>query len=267
VGAFIDVLVWQIYPFTTVDVLYLIGVALPLVALAHFRSRVLPWALTGLIFAGTPVLQSVRGYTPYPTEKYLWGTLTVTVDGQTTIANHWLVDGFFPLFPWLGFAMLGGGLGALRWRARAIVSFARGPLLALSLALFVSGCGIWYQWPGPLLARWGYSEMFYPPTLGFVTTAAGLIGILFWIVDRQPALPGYDALRALGESSLAMYITHLIFIRYVIKPISPRRVELGCFTAIYVALVIALIAIAYGLRVLKKRWRHRPLVLAIVLGG
>jgi len=252
VGALVDVLIWQIYPFTTVDVLYLIGISLPLVSLACLRSPLLAWALAGLIFAGTPVLQRVLGYSAYPTEAYLWGTLTVMVVGQTSIANHWLVDGFFPLFPWLGFAFLGEGLGAWRWPEGASPSIARGPLLAWTLALLGLGCGIWYTWPGPLLTREGYSEMFYPPTLGFITTAVGVFGVLFWIVDCRPTLPGHDVLRALGESSLAMYIAHLVLIRYVITLIWPDGVGLVPFAAIYIALLVALIAVAYGLRVLKR---------------
>jgi fucose 4-O-acetylase-like acetyltransferase len=78
--------------------------------------------------------------------------------------------------------------------------------------------------------------------------------------------PAYDALPALGESSLAIYILHLIAIRCVLKPLWPR-VEVPTFGALYVALAGSMVVIAYGLRMLKRHWRPRVLPLDVVLGG
>src|SRR5262249_54929390 len=113
----------------------------------------------------------------------------------------------------------------------------------------------------------GYSELFYPPTVGYVTTAVGVIGVLFWLVDRSPSWPGADPIRALGESSVAMYLLHLLVIRYVIQPLWPPRGELPAFLVLYAGLVGTLIAAAYGLRALKQRRHPRPLIARVILGS
>ena len=55
----------------------------------------------------------------------------------------------------------------------------------------------------------GYSDLFYPPTLGYILTACGLIVIVFAGVDWRPSLVVYRPLRVLGEAPLLMYVLHL----------------------------------------------------------
>ena len=259
VAAVVDAAIWQIVPFTSMDVLYVIALCIPLCALVLRLPAAARWAVAVLIFAATPALQSALGYTAYPTEMFLDGTPTVVVDEQTPIVNHWLVDGFFPIFPWAGFAVLGVALAVGPWRREGL------PLG--SLGVLVVSCAVWWRWPGPLLVRGGYSELFYPATVGYVATAVGVIGVLFWAVDRRRSLYGADPLRALGESSLAMYLLHLLVIRYAIKPLWPPRVELPAFLVLYAGLVGALIAAAYGFRALKRRLHPRALMARVILGS
>src|SRR5262245_37310391 len=82
-GAFVDVAIWQIYPFTSVYVLYLIGLALPLSALLLSIPQATGVALGLLVFLIAPILQSALGYTPYPTELYRNGRTNVVVPWQT----------------------------------------------------------------------------------------------------------------------------------------------------------------------------------------
>ena len=266
VAALVDIGVWQIFPFTTVDVLYLIGVCVPMCALLLRLSEAVRWTIVALVFVATPLLQSSLGYTPYPTEIFLTGAPTIVVSGQTTILNHWLVDGFFPLFPWAGFALLGACLASRRWREGVTVRIGRGWVVALSVALFVAGALIWSSRPGVTLTRAGYSELFYPPTVGYVITALGVIGVLFRLVDRRASARGFDVVCALGESALAMYVLHLLVIRYAIKTLWPARIELPGFVVLYVGLSALLVVTAFGLRALKRHWRPRVLLLNVVLG-
>ena len=115
VGALIDVLIWKIYPFTTVDVLYLIGISLPLAYLFMRLNTPSQWLIVISIFFFTPFLQNIFGYADYPTEFFFpWGAPTIIIENQTNILTHWLVDGWFPIFPWLGFSLLGVILANLR---------------------------------------------------------------------------------------------------------------------------------------------------------
>jgi peptidoglycan/LPS O-acetylase OafA/YrhL len=98
-----------------------------------------------------------------------------------------------------------------------------------------------------------------------VITAVGLVLSLF-VADCWSGARALDPLRALGESSLAMYLLHLILIRYAVSPIWPRLTFPG-FGVAYVATVIALISAAYGLRRLKQRYRPRAFLMTLLLGG
>ena len=62
VGALIDVAIWQIAPFTSVDVLYLIGVSLPLCALVLSTPPAARWPMVALVFLATQAVQSILGY-------------------------------------------------------------------------------------------------------------------------------------------------------------------------------------------------------------
>ena len=110
------VLIWKFYPFMSVDVLYLIGVSIPLSHLALRLSTAARWVIIAGIFLGTPVLQYMLGYADYPTEVSLSRDPSVVIADPTNVVSHWLMDGWFPLFPWLGFALLGVQLAGLRVR-------------------------------------------------------------------------------------------------------------------------------------------------------
>ncbi len=58
VGALIDVLVWRNLPFTTVDVLYLIGLSLPLAYIFSRLSSPFRWIAILVVFGLTPILQA-----------------------------------------------------------------------------------------------------------------------------------------------------------------------------------------------------------------
>ena len=265
VGALIDVLIWKIYPFTTVDVLYLIGISLPLAFLFRRLDTLPRWIIVISIFLITPLLQIILGYTYYPTEFNLSGEQTIVIENQTSILNHWVVDGWFPIFPWLGFSLLGVNLAVLRWN-RAHTTFGKNTIFLIGICIMAFGGIIWRFYPGSLLTRAGYSELFYSPTIGYTMTAIGLIVILFSIVDRKPLINAYKPLQALGESALLMYILHLALIEYIIAPIKPEQ-NFQTFLLIYIVLSFLLISIAYGLRALKTFWKNRPFIIRFLLGS
>lgn len=259
VGVLIDVLIWKIYPFTTVDVLYLIGVSLPISHLFSRMNRRARWITIGLIFAATPVLQTLLGYTSYPTELTLLGQPTVIVPNQTSIFNHWIVDGWFPLFPWLGFSLLGVNLAELRWeRRKSGENRADTNIFVLGALLLCLGSMGWLIYPGSLLVRAGYSELFYPPTLGYVVTACGAAMMLLDLVDRSRSAIVYRPLSAYGESSLFMYVLHLALIEYVFAPLLPGE-DLQTFFLIYAVLAFLMAMIGFGLRLFTLRLRSQRL--------
>ncbi len=259
VGVLIDVLIWKIIPFMTVDVLYLIGVSLPIAFLFCRMNRWARWIVVVLIFGATPVLQSILGYTSYPTELTLLGQPTIVVLDQTGILNHWIVDGWFPLFPWLGFSLLGVNLAELRWaQTTSNENKADNNTLVLGALLLALGSAAWLIYPGSLLVRAGYSELFYPPTPGYIITACGVAMILLNLVDRSQSAVVYRPLSVYGKSSLFMYTIHLALIEYVFAPLLPGE-ELQTFILVYTGLALLMAMIGFGLRAFTPRFRPRRL--------
>jgi len=267
VGVLIDVFIWRIVPFMTVDVLYLIGVSLPIAYLFTRTNKTVRWLAIALIFLATPILQNVLGYTSYPTELTLTGQLTVIVPNQTSIINHWIVDGWFPIFPWLGFSLL--GINIAEWRLdhgnpaggeeKTII-----PLLS-ALSLF-SGIAIWILYPGPLLVRAGYGELFYPPTIGYILTASGLFVLLLLAIDKSRSASVYNPFEALGESPLFIYIIHLALIEYVFAAFVPNE-TLQAFLLSYAILTLIMGFVAYCLRAIKTKQLNLPRIIRFLIGS
>jgi uncharacterized membrane protein len=208
VAALIDVLVWHVIPFMTWDVLYVISFAMPIGYLFFKIEKAwLRWLIILAIFAAAPLLQSVLGYADYPTEISLWGEQLELPENETNVLNHLLVDGWFPLFPWLAFGLLGGELARLRKVVDGCRTLGKWAL-PLGLGLLAVGIAIWWTWPGPMLTREGYSELFYPPTYGFMVTTVGVIVTAFSLIDLCADWAGFQPLRVLGEAALFMYIVH-----------------------------------------------------------
>jgi uncharacterized membrane protein len=265
-GAFLELAVWRFYPFVSADVLYLIGVSLPLAHLSLRWSARGRWAVMAAIFLATPILQQAVGYSEYPTELALATKADADDVDLGVIVNHWLLDGWFPLFPWLGLALAGVNLAEIRAPKTARApAWARQTLL-IGLGLVACGGVVWWLHPGDQLTRGGYSELFYPPTPGFIITAIGAALLLLATVDFNPALSLYRPLRLLGESALSMYLLHIVIIKYLVGP-DWQEEPLEMFAALYASLLIALVLIAYAERRFKALWKHPPFAVRILLGG
>jgi peptidoglycan/LPS O-acetylase OafA/YrhL len=177
------------------------------------------------------------------------------------------VDGWFPLFPWLGFALFGVLLE--RWRRQPDVALR--PDARLALLLMAVGGLLWWLAPGPLETRKGYSELFYPPTMGYIVTAAGLVLGLVATSARWGTSPAGMLLQPLGRCSLFLYLAHLMLLELVWHPLFGRELELGEYLSATCALAMLVWVLAAWLAALKTTLRDRgvrlPGVLAFLLGG
>jgi uncharacterized membrane protein len=265
VGALID-LADDAFPLTTFDVLYLIGVATPLAFLLRLHRPAVRWATVALLFGLAPALQHFVGYAIRPWEVPLERGLRAWAWQTPTNLRHFLVDGWFPVFPWLGFAFLGVCLGDLRWRPDGRRTFASRRFVIAGLAALAVGAALFWRFPGELYVRRGYSELFYPPTIGYLLVAVGVIVLAFAVADRRPDFAVYAPLRALGQCALFMYVVHLAVIDFILSPLFPES-PLPRFLVVYLVTAAALIGVAYGVRWLKKRWPNRPYLVRFLLGG
>lgn len=265
IGALLDAGLGGIWPFQTCDVLYLIGLALPIGCLVAALPAWGRWATPLAILAATPLLQASLGYRV--------GLNTPSLDvldpsGPAPlgdVALRFLIDGWFPAFPWLGLALLGTAVGQLRGEGRSLRR-ARGA----GWALLVTGAVAWWASPGEMAARCGYSELFYRPTPGFLATALGAVLLALDAFERPiPARLG-RWLEPLGRCSLLLYIAHLVAIHAIAArlddDLAPRP-----FLALSTALLAGLLLLALAVDALKALLREQgvrlPGVAALVLGS
>jgi len=267
IAAGLEAVVWRLFPFLDMDVLFLIGLSLPLAYLFLGLDRKIRWGILGAIFCATPIFQFAFGYPEIPVQIPLAaGAMGMAGFTLPALAGHWLIDGWFPVFPWLGFALLGAELGTIRWTGTGITSFATARFTAVALGLLGTGLALWELFPGPLLVRYGYVELFYPPVPGFCLAVAGAILCLFVIADMLPPAGIPDPLRAMGECSLAIYILHTIIIAWFIRPAN-LQISLPQFLLCTLVFIGAMCVFAYLLRRFRPVVAGRFVVVRLLTGG
>ncbi|HEY6077602.1 MAG TPA: heparan-alpha-glucosaminide N-acetyltransferase domain-containing protein [Polyangiaceae bacterium] len=238
-AAAIDLLCWGIAPFETFDVLYLLGFALPLAGLCTRLGPPLHLLLALSILVATPWLRRALGYGPLLPDQlaYPW-----------PVWRRLLVDGWFPLFPWLGVALLGAAIG----RLNPLAEPRRRWLAPLGGSLVLAGGVAWWLAPPTLVTRSGYSELFYPPSPQYLALALGAVllglSLLDWLVRRY----ALTWLVVLGRSSLLLYVSHVVLIAFVLDEWFAAQ-SLPAFLALYAVMGVSLWSVAW-LAQRSRRW-------------
>jgi len=269
VAALLDAAVWGYVPFLGMDVLYLIGISLPLTYLFLSCGEKIRRALIVGIFCIGPLFWFLFGYPAQPLQIPLVPAPEIPAGSITwgMAAGSWLFSGWFPVFPWVGFAFLGAELGMIRWQGGGTRSFATPRIALLALGSICCGAAIWMLFSGPHFVRYGYAELFYPAVPGFCFFAAGLITGLFFLADLFPRMTLFlDFLRVMGECSLALYVIHIVIIALVIAPAAIRFPPLPFLlcSGIFIA---GMCGIAYLLRHIRQEMASRSRAVRFFIGG
>ncbi len=231
-AASIDLLCWGIDPFETFDVLYLLGLALPLAGLC---SRLELWGhllIATAIVLVTPWLHRAVGYGPLLPDQlaYPWPAW-----------RRMLVDGWFPVFPWLGLALLGGAVG----RLNPLSDERRSWLVPLGGLLVALGALGWWAAPPAIVTRDGYSELFYPPSPQYVALAFGSVLLALALFDKLEKRFSLAWLVVLGRSSLMLYVIHVALIAFVLDEWFQGQ-TLPAFLALYALMAVTLWSLAWA---------------------
>lgn len=273
-----DVLIWNLYPGLCIDVLFLIGFAMPLCYWFSRASERAQWGIVLAIFALTPVMQQYLGYAKFPHNYvFLKVPLSKIRDFSHLISlllktlNNWLVSGWFPLFPWLGFAFL----GVLLFRLRAkMENFAQQNILYIGLTLLASGAVLWNIFPIIHLTRDGYTELFYPATIAYILLAIAVFLLVFYIVDSNNTYRIYEPFLQMGRISMFLYLFHFSFIKYVIcsvwhvnTSINATKQPFSTYIVVYFALVALLILLSYLINRYKGLWKNKPYWAQLLIGS
>jgi uncharacterized membrane protein len=234
----IDALCWGITPFETFDVLYLLAVALPLSGLCQRLSLGLHALLALAILAVAPWLRARLGYGP---------SLPDSVAYPWPIWRRLLVDGWFPIFPWLGVALAGGLAG----RLDVLKERMRPWLTLLGAGCVALGAAGWVLAPPQLVTRGGYSELFYPPSAQYLAIALGTVLLALSVLERLARRYALGWLVVLGRASLLLYVAHVALIALVLDEVFRDR-ALPAFLTLYAGLAGALWLLAWA----AKARRH-----------
>ena len=232
VAALIDLLCWGVTPFTTFDVLYTIGLGVP--ACARLVRMNAPWqvGVAAVPIIATPLLQEVVGY---GSESPSW-----FLDAGQAL----LVDGWFPVCPWLGISLCGAIVG----RARTTSPREAQPKLVWAGALtLLAGVVVHALTTPDAPTRGGYVELFYPPSLGYVLIGIGFILLTLAALRHRGTGPISRLLAIYGRTALLMYVTHTIIIAFIFKRfLQPDGFAL--FLAVYALLAGLLWVVASWVR-------------------
>lgn len=256
VGAVMDVYIWGLVPFLTMDVLYLIGLSMPLCYLLGKCPSVLRYIAALAVFAATPFFQELFPYRHSPDSFMLASGITFAeVVDQTQFVRGWLIDGWFPVFPWFGVAFAGYLAGEVRIYCS---SFANAKVMLTGLISLLIGALWWLVQPVERFMRGGYPDLFYPPTLAFFLVAAGVTLLLFYLVDRTKASLAYAPFKLYGKCSLLMYILHTIVIGeyFLAQGQDGVGLALGVFLQTYLLLMMGLLLVAWLVNWIKPKKLH-----------
>jgi hypothetical protein len=212
-----------------------------------------------------PLLQEEYGYRYAPDGFTLQaGVSFAEIIDQAHLAQSWFIDGWFPVFPWLGVAFAGYLAGDFRIKHP---SFANGKVLLTALCSLAIGVWWWQVEPTERFAREGYPDLFYPPTLAFFCIAAGVLLLLFFIVDHKPQSRIYTPLKLYGKCSLLMYALHSLLISEFFVPLSQQGIKFAFskFCLLYLGLMAILLCVALGISKLKPK--RLPTAARFFVGG
>lgn len=204
-GFAFNVLIWLPEDVFNWDILTLIGCGMLVLEVARRMPGAVVLFMAALTVVVAPVLRLVAGYPAYWTEGYFDYEFTL---GDVTLG--WLVTGYFPLFPWLSYPLVGYAL------APQLVAGRRGPVLGSS-GLVAAAAVLILTWPTlpPLVTSdatqaWTMfpaSTAYVLGTLGGVVLAlAGLHRLLDGDPPRCRGLVAWAT--PLSRHSLSIYLAH-----------------------------------------------------------
>jgi uncharacterized protein len=218
IGAFMDVVIWGIIPFYSFDVFYVIGLGY---LLLYFYSK---WSLFWQIW----VLCSIVLAAIFLQVNYQKNIPEVTFSQLDAykfkeVLQNLLFNGWFPLFPWLLFILIGFTCKKYQLLQRFKNAFSF--LLSLVI-LFIS---IYLLSKSTLFEPDFAVELFYPAQWVYLLFAFSFIHVLWFFKPLMKKHKFLIGLQSFGSYSLFLYVLHLaalhlfteqidFFISYQINP-------------------------------------------------
>jgi peptidoglycan/LPS O-acetylase OafA/YrhL len=203
----VDIFIWSTSPFITMDVLYLISYSLLFtIFLIRLSDRIKLIIAIGIIL----FITVTNNYYNFELDEVSLGSF-FSENSLFPSLHHVFIDGWFPVFPWTGFTIL----GYLICKNRLALSKYSNHML-LSGSTFIIGFALLYSFElvdsNPI--RDGYTEIFYPVTIPFLFYVFGLFLVITSLFHFN--FRGLSLFSFLGKLSLPIYFIHIFLIKFYI---------------------------------------------------
>jgi uncharacterized membrane protein len=248
-AALIDLLIWNIYPFYSFDVLYLIGFSLGFLFVFNYLHKIWKWLIFIILLISPLIINVYFMYSNHLDEPYLNEEFNLS-----SIPYNFFINGWFPFFPWMLFPLLGFEFKRINmnnWLVNSVV--------VISLI-----CSIYFLSLVNFQTRTFAIEIFYPAGLIYLFFALSYV-LFIWINRGVFEFKPFKFLSVLGKTSFFLYALHLSIYRFtadfMIESI-PNR-----FLCLIIYSVLFWIT-AYFIDKNKKKWSayERYEFLQVILG-
>jgi uncharacterized membrane protein len=275
IGFLLDFFLWKILPCTSFDVLYTISVSLPIIYFCRNQKTrvILAFACTVFLFA--VVFQTFIGYHTEAYEIYLnkfeWPALP-------RLLQSWFIDGWFPVFPWVGFSLLGAVLFRAIFyhpehvHAKSLIIGGAIMLIIGYVLLFVPIHGLINLANGTIITgRDDYSEIFYAPSYPYLITAIGTVLFITAIFLKISKHSVFGIMGFYGRYSMLIYLLHQSLGALCLKPIigmyGAENITNGWLFVLANLAVFAVVSIiCYLVELLKQRYHPKHVFLTVLFG-
>ena len=263
---FIDSVIWQTVPFQTFDVLYMISFGL-LINILIFKLNLSIKLIVAFLFICTSfLLQNIFNYRFNIPDIKIQNTNWSQFNwGSIVEFRRCFIDGWFPIFPWIGIAILGQVIAQkieLIIQHKNLVKWS-----SLFLFLLFGIILINKELVSP--ERDGYLELFYPPSLLFIFFELSFILLLFSLVYNLKSInsPKFKFFGSVGRKSLFIYIFHAFVISFLFQNyFSPQTpVLFSAITLLFLFCCYLLTSIVESLEI-KNNLKFIPVPLKAILG-
>ena len=275
-AALIDTFIWQLLPFATFDVLYVIGLGMLVVFFLEKKSLWIKSGFIAAILIITVILQHLWEYAEWPMEiEFLSGDADYSDLTFFNVIKALLYDGWFPIFPWIAVPVLGSVFA--HFRKKSENSFANIKTVACGAILTIIGF-VWLYWTysgecafDELVKRNPYGEIFYPATIPFMIGILGICLLTFSLIDKTKNGVFWQPLTIFGQTSLFNYILHSAIVAYIVTPLFHFEEEglysLNMGWVVYGLLVIVSFLLSRAVVAMKKKVKSKNFLFNFYLGG
>lgn len=213
-AVFVDVVAWRIVPLLEFDVLYLISAGL----FVNTALRNSPRATAAIAVMLLVIAPFIAAHFPYRFEMDELPLFTSSATISSWLSMNpllrFLLDGWFPVLPWIAFALLGSAFA--HYKERILVY--RKSILTVGVLGFACLAAIQLNGSLPPM-RDGYVEIFYPlDYMHLLISICWIVVLSLWFMP-QSASKFSTKLNVLGRKSQLVYITHAFYLGWIIEGI------------------------------------------------